>query len=504
MSQTIVQPALLVWGIGLVFALAALVIVLGEVLERLRRQGNPLAEAVRQIRHIVLPLLALLIALRQVLGFAGSTTSLRVVETLFWLTVVYAGLTLMRNLARFTLRSPDAWLKRLPTLVFALIRAALVLCVAYYLVSGVWQIDISNFFTAVGVGALAISFALQDTLSNLVSGFLLLADRPFKIGDRVDVDGAKMTVKEINWRTTRLTSLDDDGLVIIPNGALGQKTIINYGQPDAIATYGLTANFSYNDPPHKVKRVLLEMLHNQDGLLGPLSVVTTNYGDFAITYELGYCAVISEAYTLRDQLQTQLFYVAKRHGLSIPFPTGVSYTLDDQLRMQPSHDIAALLRAVPLLRALDQPTIDQLSRGTTLHHYGLGERITRQGVVDEGLYIIQSGAVQLAMTDANGKHHTVAHLVAGHIFGELDLLRNVPSPVTASVTEDATVLIIDQSAFSTIIEQNRLFAADMNVFVEERKRAIAALSGQGGFVVERNGQGSWLEMVRRTGTNGTS
>ena len=147
------RQELVLWGVGLVIGLAVLVIVLGEVIERLQQQGNPFAKGLRQVRHIVLPILALLLALRQVVGIAGASEAMCIIETLFWVTVVYTGLTLLSNLVQLGQHHTNLWVNKTPTLFFALMRAAIVLIIAYHVISDVWEINISKLFTAVGAWA---------------------------------------------------------------------------------------------------------------------------------------------------------------------------------------------------------------------------------------------------------------------------------------------------------------------------------------------------------------
>ena len=122
------------------------------------------------------------------------------------------------------------WQIAVPNLLYQVIRAAMVLGTIAYVLSTVWNVDLTQAAQALGVGSLVIALALQDTLSNLVSGFLLLTDSPFKKGDWIQVGNLKGQVVDINWRAVRLLTFDDD-LLIVPNGSLGKQNILNYNQP---------------------------------------------------------------------------------------------------------------------------------------------------------------------------------------------------------------------------------------------------------------------------------
>ncbi len=83
--------------------------------------------------------------------------------------------------------------------------------------------------TGLGVGGVAVAFASRDTVSNMLGGMLLMADRPFKRGDLVETDGQWAMVEDVGLRSTRLKTFDDAQL-IIPNAQLSDKAIVNWGK----------------------------------------------------------------------------------------------------------------------------------------------------------------------------------------------------------------------------------------------------------------------------------
>ena len=92
-------------------------------------------------------------------------------------------------------------------------------------------VSITPMVTALGIGGLAISLALQDTLSNFFAGVHLLIEKPIRPGDFVKLEwGQEGFVATIGWRTTRLRMMSND-LVIVPNNKLTQSVVINYSRP---------------------------------------------------------------------------------------------------------------------------------------------------------------------------------------------------------------------------------------------------------------------------------
>lgn len=136
----------------------------------------------------MLPVLALLLIMRHILSVEEAESSARLVATLFWMVVVYAVFNLVRALIQLGAEKPTAWHANVPPLFFALCRGAILFWAITHILSNIWGVELGKHTTAIGVGSMGIALALQDTLSNLVSGFLLIVDRPFKEGDWCKMD----------------------------------------------------------------------------------------------------------------------------------------------------------------------------------------------------------------------------------------------------------------------------------------------------------------------------
>lgn len=483
MDIAILQQEIFIWVLGLVIGLPLLVVLLGEVSERLAQQENPLAQTVRQIRHYVIPLVAALLIMRPIVGLASSEPSVQVVETLLWLTVIYAGLTLISNLAQIANLNPGTLLATIPKIFFALGRGLVIGLAGFYLISYVWQVDLSNMATALGVGSLVIALALQETFSNLVSGFLLIADNPFKVGDMIQVGDELLIVQDVTWRTTRCISDRDGSLVMIPNGLLGNETFRNHGSRElSRLKMRHSVSFSYNDPPNRVSRIMLETLKQIDFVLDTPAprVFLVAYEDSAIRYELRYYVSVWHRSRCIDMVNRHIYYVAKRHDLTFQYPTQVSYeqgTVDlPPLKVEHHlNDIQKSLRALYIFAILEQATIDYIVQAASVGYYGAGESIVREGEPDAGFYIIQSGQVTLSVRDKKGQTQQIGELMPGDFFGEMALLRGEPSPISVIATADLEVLIIEHQTMADLIMENPQFALEMDTFIEERKKMIASV-----------------------------
>ena len=144
-------------------------------------------------------------------------------------------------------------------------------------------VDITGIVALASVVTLAISLALQNSLTNLIGGFTLLYTHPFKSGDFVEIAGQSGTVKEIGMAYTQLTT-PDNKLVQIPNATVVANEIINYSCTGT-RRVDVQVAASYDAPVPKVLAAL-EKAATIEGILPEKPVFTnvTAYGDHAIHY----------------------------------------------------------------------------------------------------------------------------------------------------------------------------------------------------------------------------
>ena len=104
--------------------------------------------------------------------------------------------------------------------------------IAIIVVLSYFGINISALIATLGVGSLAIALAAQDTISNIIAGFLIMVDRPFKVGDEIKLPtGERVKVLKIGNRRSQFRG-DDDALIIVPNLDLSNSKIVNYSYKD--------------------------------------------------------------------------------------------------------------------------------------------------------------------------------------------------------------------------------------------------------------------------------
>lgn len=500
-----------IWAIGLIVIIPILVVALGETIERLRRQESFYTIIAEQVRTLFLPLLVTSLVVHQLLNITQDATFSKIVTSLIWIAGAYIFFELFRV---FSVASEDRsrWEARIPGLFKGIARALSIVVPLYYIIANVWGIELSSLVTAIGVGSLVIALALQDTLSSIVSGFLLVADKPFAIGDWIKVEGHIGKVIDLNWRSTRIMVHGRD-VVVIPNMTLVGSSIHNMTMLEPGYRDIISLGFSYDDPPNKVKRVMLAMAHESLYVMKEPApeVLTVSYDDSSIGYELIYCVELFtsaiDRKRVRDDLLTRVFYAASRAGLNIPFPIQTAYEYKVPFTIPTSEEsmaerLATLSSDVYFAHLPEEQRL-WLAERSTHQSFGQGEYIYRAGQSGEKLFIILSGqvALELALTNTeNGAAATreVARFSTGDIVGESVLLSNQVNGVSCRVVQDTEMLVLARDVIHKVIEDQPRFALHFDRFLSERGRLIQA------FESSNDKTSNDKMMARQASPNGSS
>ena len=126
-------------------------------------------------------------------------------------------------------------------------------------------IPTTSIITVIGTAGVAIGLALQDSLSNVAGGFLLMITKPFKIGDYIIVNGVEGTVSQISILHTRLNSATNQA-IFIPNGQAVNATVTN-NSANGTRRVDMTFSISYDDDFEKAQNIILDILANNDKVL---------------------------------------------------------------------------------------------------------------------------------------------------------------------------------------------------------------------------------------------
>lgn len=186
-------------------------------------------------------------------------------------------------------------------------------------------VDIGALLVSLGVGSLAVALAAQETLANMIAGFVLLIDRPFRVGDRVEVQGVTGDVQEIGFRSTKILNFENN-LVVIPNSVIVKGNIVNHADPQPRQRVKVVVGVAYGSDPGAVRGILLRLADAHPDVLKdpPPEAHCTALGESAVEYTL--IARVDDyrkRWAAENVLREQMLAEFAAAGIGVPFPQRV-------------------------------------------------------------------------------------------------------------------------------------------------------------------------------------
>src|ERR1051325_8173232 len=209
------------------------------------------------------------------------------------------------------------FLRELVAMVIFLIALLIILSVGYHA-----ERELKGLLAGSGIVAIILGFAGQNLFGGIIAGMSLQINRPYKVGDWLQVGDRFGEVMEINWRSTRLCT-NDNIYLDIPNNEIIRQTIINLHYPTQLHAMRIRVGVDYNAPPNRVKDALLRAARTAEGVQKEprVKIFLVDFADHAVTYEVKYYMLDHAAYNeVSDAIRTNIWYELKRAGIKIPFP----------------------------------------------------------------------------------------------------------------------------------------------------------------------------------------
>ncbi|MBN2302678.1 MAG: mechanosensitive ion channel family protein [Lentisphaerae bacterium] len=211
------------------------------------------------------------------------------------------------------------------------VRITILILVLLQIVQALSDKPIMSILAGLGVGGLAIALAGQDTIKNFFGSLVIVADKPFEIGDRIVMDGHDGPVEYVGFRSTKIRTLDGH-LVTVPNAEIVNKTVHNIGKRPYIRRVS-NITITYETPPDKVERavaILKELLDNHEGMnpAFPPRVFFSDFNDCSLNILMIYWYHPPDYWAYMEFTQRLNMSILRRfneEGIDFAFPTQTIY-----------------------------------------------------------------------------------------------------------------------------------------------------------------------------------
>jgi small-conductance mechanosensitive channel len=255
--------------------------------------------------------------------------SARLDNVLFVLGVVLVALALLRSYgvlmrwyvsrAQFQAEGPASEFGPL----FSKLGKALIVLLATIAVLQHVGVNVASLVVSLGVGSLAVGLAAQDTLANMIAGFTLMLDRPFRIGERIQLASGEVgDVQAIGMRATEIRTLDENVLVI-PNSVLVKERLVNLSRPGREVAVKVDLSVVFGSDLARVRQSLLESVAatpQAAGEPGAVAVVT-RFGAASVDWQLSFrVRDYTQAAVARGQVYEELQRRLADAGVELALP----------------------------------------------------------------------------------------------------------------------------------------------------------------------------------------
>ena len=207
-------------------------------------------------------------------------------------------------------------------LLEGILKVVFVICI-FLIVLSLWGVAIGPFLAGIGIGGIAIAFALQSSLANIFGGVSLILDDSVRVGDLVNLEGGVSgKILKIGLRSTKVMTFDNE-VVIVPNGKLADSNIHNVAKPEPKSRVVIPFSVAYGSNIEKVRTLVLQELKKIKGFTkDPEPTVRfLEMGNSSLNFK-AYFFVESfeQRFDAIHEANTRIYNALNRAKISIPFP----------------------------------------------------------------------------------------------------------------------------------------------------------------------------------------
>lgn len=379
---------------------------------------------------------------------------------------------------------------QVPKLLVDVVRAVVAAFAIFGMVSAMFEETITGLITASGVFGVVMGFALQSTLADLFSGIALNLQRPYRIGDWIQLDANTIgEVMEMNWRATHLRT-PAGNIVVMPNGKLAAAQVTNFSAPTPRHRVQLAFALDARVHPELACRALACAALKPRAVLAdpaPHARIKT-FRDKSIEYELSFWI---DEFTGTDGAVDE---VSQSAWVALDV-LGFGPWIADPGAWDPSAIARRLVAAVDLFAHLAPELRARIASALRPHVLAPGEVLMHAGEAGSSVFIVETGVLEVALDMAGDERRPAARLGTGDLVGEMSLLTGEPRTATVTAAAETRVLELSHAAMSQVLADNPEIAEDLSRLMARRKLANAEFVAEMTAEEKRAATRNWSEQI---------
>ena len=209
---------------------------------------------------------------------------------------------------------------------FLKILRVIIYIIAVFIVLTILKININGLIAGLGIGGLIVTLAAQDTAKNLFGGLVIFLDKPFSVGDWIQMDAYEGTIEDITFRTTRIRTFENS-LVNVPNSIISNTSVINWSKMEK-RRYKANIKIDLStsvDKLQELKKKILDMLHEREGIIDDSTMVKfdnvsedgLNLLIYTYTHSVDYESYLSEV----EDINYRILKILKEENIELAYDT---------------------------------------------------------------------------------------------------------------------------------------------------------------------------------------
>lgn len=380
----------------------------------------------------------------------------------------------------------------IPRLLSDLLHAVFYAVALVGILAFVFEQPVSGLVATSGVVIAVIGFALRNVFADIFAGIALNLEHPFRLGEWVDVGGGVIgRVEEINWRATRLETLDGQ-MVVVPNGGIAGSRITNLSRPEPKMRLLMPVVLDQDIPHAHARRILISaMVCTAEVLSDPApDVVVDALTPNGVSYTLRFWVPsYPQGAVIRDRVAGAVLDHLERAGIGLARPKqetsrrrprAAGVTPGKRRGSEDSQIAAALLRGVPLLEDFGDDDIGHLAQAMIRRELRAGTCAVRQGDSGRSLFLVAEGVLDVVHRCEDGTRVSLARMRPGDMFGEMSLLTEQPRSADVVARIDTVVFELDKDHLDPVLENQPALREGLTRLMTARQKSNeTATAGNG-------------------------